>query len=101
LYLHVEAPDEAGHLGSIEEKVRAIERFDGLVGTILNGFDGVVAVLPDHPTPIRVKTHTADPVPFVVRGKGRDATTRFTERQAERGMFGMKNAVDFLAFIFG
>ena len=101
LYLHVEAPDEAGHLGSIEEKVRAIERFDGLVGTILDGFDGVVAVLPDHPTPIRVKTHTADPVPFVVRGKGRDATTRFTERQAERGMFGMKNAVDFLAFIFG
>jgi 2,3-bisphosphoglycerate-independent phosphoglycerate mutase len=100
LYIHVEAPDEAGHLGSIEEKVRAIERIDGLAGTILDGFDGVVAVLPDHPTPIRVKTHTADPVPFVVRGKGRDTTTRFTERQAERGMFGMKNAVDFLAFIF-
>ncbi len=101
LYLHVEAPDEAGHLGSIEEKVRAIERFDGLVGTILGGFDGVVAVLPDHPTPIRVKTHTADPVPFVVRGKGRDATMRFTEREAEKGMFGMVNAVDFLKFIFG
>jgi 2,3-bisphosphoglycerate-independent phosphoglycerate mutase len=100
LYLHVEAPDEAGHLGSIEEKVRAIERFDGLVGTVLDGFDGVVAVLPDHPTPIRVKTHTAEPVPFVVRGKGRDATVRFTEREAQKGIFGTQNAVGFLAFLF-
>jgi 2,3-bisphosphoglycerate-independent phosphoglycerate mutase len=100
LYLHVEAPDEAGHLGSVEEKVRAIERFDGLVGTILGGFDGVVAVLPDHPTPIRIKTHTADPVPFVVRGKGKDATTRFSEREAAQGMFGMVNAVDLLEFLF-
>jgi 2,3-bisphosphoglycerate-independent phosphoglycerate mutase len=100
LYLHVEAPDEAGHLGSIEEKVKAIERFDGLVGTVLDGFRGIVAVLPDHPTPIRVKTHTADPVPFVIRGKGTDATRRFTEREAAHGMFGMKNAVDFLPFIF-
>jgi 2,3-bisphosphoglycerate-independent phosphoglycerate mutase len=100
LYLHVEAPDEAGHLGSIVEKVKAIERFDGLVGTIIDGFDGLVAVLPDHPTPIRVKTHTADPVPFVVRGKGTDGTRRFTEREAARGMFAMKNAVDFLPFLF-
>jgi len=100
LYLHVEAPDEAGHLGSVDEKVKAIERFDGLVGTVLDGFRGIVAVLPDHPTPIRVKTHTADPVPFVIRGKGTDATRRFTEREAAHGMFGMKNAVDFLPFIF-
>jgi 2,3-bisphosphoglycerate-independent phosphoglycerate mutase len=100
LYLHVEAPDEAGHLGSIEEKVRAIERFDGIVGTILDGFNGVVAVLPDHPTPIRVKTHTADPVPFVVRGRGKDATTRFSEREARSGGLGMKKATDLLAFLF-
>jgi 2,3-bisphosphoglycerate-independent phosphoglycerate mutase len=101
VYLHIEAPDEAGHLGSIEEKVRAIEQVDGVVGTILDGFDGVVAVLPDHPTPIRVKTHTRDPVPFVVRGKGKDATGRFTEREAQRGKFGMMEAVDFLPFLFG
>jgi 2,3-bisphosphoglycerate-independent phosphoglycerate mutase len=66
LYLHVEAPDEAGHMGSVEEKVKAIERVDSMVGQILESFDGIVAVLPDHPTPIRVKTHTADPVPFAV-----------------------------------
>ena len=100
LYLHIEAPDEAGHLGSIEEKVRAIENVDMVVGMILDGFDGVVAVLPDHPTPIRVKTHTRDPVPFVVRGKGTDTTSVFSEKAAQNGMFGRKNAVDFLDFLF-
>ena len=53
VYCHVEAPDEAGHLGSVEEKVRAIERVDGMLGILLDGFDGVIAVLPNHATPIR------------------------------------------------
>jgi 2,3-bisphosphoglycerate-independent phosphoglycerate mutase len=100
LYLHIEAPDEAGHLGSIEEKVKAIERVDGVVGTILDNFDGVVAVLPDHPTPIRVKTHTRDPVPFVVHGKGTDTTQRFTEREGKNGKFGTMDATVFLPFLF-
>jgi 2,3-bisphosphoglycerate-independent phosphoglycerate mutase len=100
LYLHIEAPDEAGHLGSIEEKVKAIERVDEVIGTILAGFDGVVAVLPDHPTPIRIRTHTRDPVPFVVIGKGRDSTTGFSEREAVKGGLGTKNAVGFLDFLF-
>ena len=100
VYLHIEAPDEAGHLGSVEEKVKAIERVDGVVGMILDNFDGIVAVLPDHPTPIRVKTHTRDPVPFVVRGKGKDSTEKYSEKAAGSGGFGMKNAVDFLDFLF-
>jgi 2,3-bisphosphoglycerate-independent phosphoglycerate mutase len=100
LYLHIEAPDEAGHLGSIEEKVRAIENVDGVIGMILKEFDGIIAVLPDHPTPIRVKTHTRDPVPFVVVGKGKDSTEQFSEKTARTGKFGMKNAEDFLAFLF-
>jgi 2,3-bisphosphoglycerate-independent phosphoglycerate mutase len=100
VYLHIEAPDEAGHLGSVEEKVKAIERVDGVIGMILDNFDGVVAVLPDHPTPIRVKTHTRDPVPFVVRGKGKDSTEQYSEKAARSGGFGMKNAVDFLDFLF-
>jgi 2,3-bisphosphoglycerate-independent phosphoglycerate mutase len=100
LYLHIEAPDEAGHLGSIEEKVRAIENVDGVIGMILKEFDGIIAVLPDHPTPIRVKTHTRDPVPFVVVGKGKDSTEKFSEKTARTGKFGMKNAEDFLAFLF-
>jgi 2,3-bisphosphoglycerate-independent phosphoglycerate mutase len=100
LYLHIEAPDEAGHLGSIEEKVRAIEHVDGVVGMILDQFEGVVAVLPDHPTPIRVKTHTRDPVPFVVLGKEKDGTKSFSEKVAQQGGLGMKNAVEFLTYLF-
>ncbi|MDP2972621.1 MAG: phosphoglycerate mutase, partial [Deltaproteobacteria bacterium] len=68
---HVEAPDEAGHMGDLRLKVEAIEAFDErVVGTILKGikdFEKVkVMVLPDHPTPLAVRTHTADPVPFVI-----------------------------------
>lgn len=100
VYVHIEAPDEAGHLGSVEEKVKAIERVDGVVGTILDGFDGVVAVLPDHPTPIRAKTHTRDPVPFVIRGKGTDDTKTYSEPAAAKGGLGMKNATEFLPFLF-
>jgi 2,3-bisphosphoglycerate-independent phosphoglycerate mutase len=76
LYLHVEAPDEAGHMGDVGEKVRAIERVDGMVGEIMESFDGIIAVLPDHPTPVRLKTHTADPVPFAVRGATCDVSIR-------------------------
>jgi 2,3-bisphosphoglycerate-independent phosphoglycerate mutase len=100
LYLHIEAPDEAGHLGSIEEKVKAIQKVDEVVGKILEEFDGVLAVLPDHPTPIRIKTHSREPVPFVVTGKGKDGCNRFSEKEAAQGGFGTKNAVDFLGFLF-
>jgi 2,3-bisphosphoglycerate-independent phosphoglycerate mutase len=100
LYLHIEAPDEAGHLGNVEEKVRAIQRVDSVVGMILEKFDGVLAVLPDHPTPISVRTHTRDPVPFVIRGKGKDMTEHFSEKEARTGRFGTKNAEDFLSFLF-
>jgi 2,3-bisphosphoglycerate-independent phosphoglycerate mutase len=100
LYLHIEAPDEAGHLGSIEEKVKAIQKVDEVVGMILAEFDGVLAVLPDHPTPIRIRTHSREPVPFVVIGKGKDGCNRFSEKEAAHGGFGTKNAVEFLGFLF-
>ena len=100
VYVHIEAPDEAGHLGSIEEKVRAIENVDKVVGAIREGFDGIVAVLPDHPTPIRIKTHSRDPVPFMVTGKGTDTCTRLTEKEARKGMFGTKEATAFLSLLF-
>ena len=100
VYVHIEAPDEAGHLGSIEEKVKAIERVDDVVGTIRDNFDGVMAVLPDHPTPIRVKTHTRDPVPFVVTGKGTDGSMAFSEKAGRAGGLGTRNATGFLDFLF-
>jgi len=100
VYVHIEAPDEAGHAGSIEEKVRAIENVDRVVGAIREEFDGIIAVLPDHPTPIRIKTHSREPVPFVVTGKGTDKLTHFSEKEAPSGMFGTKKATDFLSFLF-
>jgi 2,3-bisphosphoglycerate-independent phosphoglycerate mutase len=100
VYVHIEAPDEAGHLGSVEEKVKAIERVDDVVGTIRDRFGGVLAVLPDHPTPIRVKTHTRDPIPFVVVGKGTDGSTAYSEAAGRSGGLGTRNATEFLAFLF-
>jgi len=71
VYVHVEAPDEASHNGNLKEKIQAIEDFDGkIVGPILRGLqnygDFRVLVLPDHPTPIALKTHSSEPVPFVL-----------------------------------
>jgi 2,3-bisphosphoglycerate-independent phosphoglycerate mutase len=100
VYLHIEAPDEAGHMGNIEEKVKAIERVDDVIGTILDSFDGVLAVLPDHPTPIRIKTHSRDPVPFVIRGKGTDCVETYSETAARNGGLGTKYAAEFLEFLF-
>jgi 2,3-bisphosphoglycerate-independent phosphoglycerate mutase len=71
VYIHVEAPDEAGHSGKIRDKIKAIEDFDRLVvGTVMRGVKALgdcrVLLLPDHPTPVELRTHTGDPVPFVL-----------------------------------
>ncbi|RMD52007.1 MAG: phosphoglycerate mutase, partial [Nitrospirae bacterium] len=71
VYLHVEAPDEAGHSGDVREKIRAIEDFDKrVVGNIMEGMkdfvDYKILLLPDHPTPIKLRTHTSDPVPYAI-----------------------------------
>ena len=89
LFIHVEAPDEAGHMGSITEKILAIERVDEMIGTIMEQFSGRIAVLPDHPTPIRLKTHTRDPVPFAILGKEKDDTRSFSEKEGRTGRYGL------------
>lgn len=71
VYLHVEAPDEAGHNGDIKAKIKAIEDFDSkVVGIVLRGIkkfkEYSILLLPDHATPINVKSHTDDPVPFAI-----------------------------------
>jgi len=71
VYLHVEAPDEAGHSGNYKNKIKAIEDFDFLVvGTVLNGMktfkDYRILLLPDHATPVKVRTHTDESVPFAI-----------------------------------
>lgn len=71
IFIHVEAPDEAGHMGDVRAKVRAIEDFDRkVVGTVLRGMQNWrewrLLLLPDHPTPVALKTHVAEPVPFAL-----------------------------------
>lgn len=96
VYVHVEAPDESGHGGLLKEKIKSIEDFDRLiVGHVLAGLEKSgdsfrILVLPDHPTPIAKRTHTSDPVPYVLYDSsgGTKIERTFTERQArESGIF--------------
>ena len=91
VFVHVEAPDEMGHEGNIEGKIKAIEDFDEkVVGTVLAGMAALkevrVLVLSDHPTPISIRTHAADPSPFVVyptpTGEAHRPGTAFSEEAA-------------------
>ena len=66
----------------------------------MKNFSGVIAVLPDHPTPVRIKTHTREPVPFAIWGKGSDATRAFSEKEGSRGGYGTINAPSFLPLLF-
>ncbi len=93
VYIHVEAPDEMGHQGSVERKVKAIEYLDkriiGPVSKALDetGTDYRMLVMPDHPTPICVRTHTSDPVPYMLYDSTspRNNSWNYNEREAEAG----------------
>jgi len=71
-YIHVEAPDEMGHMGSLADKIESIESIDGkVVKTVLDGMRASgepfrLLVMPDHPTPVHVRTHTTDPIPYLL-----------------------------------
>ena len=72
VYIHLEAPDEMGHQGSMEKKIQSIENLDqNVIDVIVRGLEKAgedfrLLILPDHPTPIRVRTHTGDPVPYLL-----------------------------------
>jgi len=107
VYLHVEAPDEAGHEGKMDEKIRAIELFDErVVGPVIEGLrrrgeDWRVLLLPDHATPIAIKTHSREPVPFSMMGKGiePDGAGAFNEDEAKRGRFGLVEATKLIGMM--
>lgn len=91
VYVHVEAPDEMGHQGLLKEKVQSIEYLDRrLIAPMKKamedaGEDFRMLVLPDHPTPIRLRTHTGDPVPYVLYDstRQRKSIRKYTEAEAE------------------
>ncbi len=89
IFIHVEAPDEAGHNADLRAKITAIERFDSqVVGQILGHFqnrtDFRILVLPDHYTPIPLRTHTSEPIFFALHGQGvkKDGICAFSESAA-------------------
>jgi 2,3-bisphosphoglycerate-independent phosphoglycerate mutase len=92
VYLHVEAPDAVSHRGELESKIKAIELVDRMLGQLLQGLevydDYKIMVLPDHPTPLSIMTHSNKPVPFAIYTKGQQKYTEraYDEPTAAKGM---------------
>lgn len=109
VYLHIEASDEAGHEGNIPLKMKTIENLDRrVVGPIYeavrNWAEPVsIAVLPDHPTPCELRTHTAEPVPFLIWHPGiePDEVQTFDEVAACNGCYGLMKEDEFINVLMG
>ncbi|MCX8183579.1 MAG: cofactor-independent phosphoglycerate mutase [Crenarchaeota archaeon] len=103
VYLHVEAPDEAGHEGSFETKVRVIEEMDRrLFRKILDSVEENVSIsiVVDHPTPVSVRNHTLDPTPFAVMKPGlKGDGLPFDEDSGLRGSFGLVDGLEIVKLI--
>ncbi len=94
VFVHVEAPDEAGHCKDYNLKVKTIENFDKrMLGRILEDLSEpyAIAILPDHPTPIKIGTHTREPVPFTISSPHQkpDGVKKFDEFSAKKGGYGL------------
>lgn len=104
VYLHIEASDEAGHEGDVDLKVKTIENLDkraiGILFEELQKWDEpvAIAVLPDHPTPCAIRTHTNTPVPFLIYkpGQAPDTVTRFDEFSVLEGKYGILENDEFI-----
>ena len=104
VYLHIEASDEAGHEGDVALKLRTIENLDRrAVGPILEALEQwtepvTIAILPDHPTPCAHRTHTAEPVPFLIYRPGiaPDDVQTFDEVACQQGAYGTLEKDEFI-----
>jgi len=109
VYLHIEASDEAGHEGDYELKIKTIEYLDNrVVGPIYEATKGweepvTIAILPDHPTPCAIKTHTNKPVPFLIfRSNGiSDNVQVYDEFESPKGAYGLIKGREFMETLFG
>lgn len=104
VYLHIEASDEAGHEGDVELKVKTIEYLDNrvvrLIWEELQNWEQpvTIAILPDHPTPCALRTHTSNPVPFVIYrpGQSPDEVETYDEFSCQKGAYGTLKGNDFM-----
>lgn len=104
VYLHIEASDEAGHEGDVNLKIKTIENLDKRTIKII--YEAVktwnepvaIAVLPDHPTPCAIRTHTSDPIPFIIYKPGQtpDSVQRYDEFAAKEGSYGVLKEDEFI-----
>lgn len=104
VFIHVESPDEAGHAGNIDAKIKAIECIDReMVSQLLSYKNNEIRVLamPDHPTPIEVRTHTPDPVPFLLHGPGfnKSNASVFSEAEANKMDFSIENGYEIMKML--
>lgn len=108
VYLHIEAADEAGHEGNVELKVKCIEAIDGRVLKPVMEYAKsspepiAIALLPDHPTPCAIRTHTHEPIPFVIYKPGNtaDSVTAYDEDSAKAGAYGQIANGEFIRELF-
>lgn len=108
VYLHIEASDEAGHEGDAELKKRTIEDLDSrvvkpILEELLNWDEPVtIALLPDHPTPCNIRTHSSDPVPFVIfkTGNKADEVISYDEFSCKKGSYGLLKGREFIETFF-
>ncbi|MFA5878702.1 MAG: cofactor-independent phosphoglycerate mutase [Candidatus Margulisiibacteriota bacterium] len=105
VYIHIEAPDEAGHLGDAKIKIKAIEDFsEKIIGPILQyqkqNPNVHLMILPDHATPIELRTHTQDPVPFIIYYPDikKDFIIHYTEKEAQKSKLNFKNGIELLNY---
>lgn len=104
VFIHIEATDEAGHNQDLRMKITCLERIDKLVvGTVLEktkGGDCRIMITPDHPTPVSLRTHTDEPVPFLISGSGveKDEFSSYSEKEAQNSSLYFDNGVDLLKY---
>ena len=107
-YIHLEAPDEMGHQGSVERKVQAIENMDGRILSLIreqmdaSGEDYRLLVLPDHPTPIRLRTHVAAPVPYLLydSSEPQGHSWHYNEKEAAASGKVIARGCDLMGYLF-
>ena len=109
VYLHIEASDEAGHEGNIELKTKTIEYLDyRIVKPIVEAAKEMdeplaIGILPDHPTPCELRTHTHDPIPFIIYRPGEEAdeVVSYDEESAKKGSYGVLKENEFIKALLG
>jgi 2,3-bisphosphoglycerate-independent phosphoglycerate mutase len=108
VYLHIEASDEAGHEGDVDLKIKTVEYLDKRIvkpiyEEIINWDEPVtIAILPDHPTPCATRTHTREPIPFLIWHKDitPDSVKTYDEFAAHNGIYGLLHSDQFMKILF-